>query len=104
MTNWGSPYSKQKRNLLAGNWWVVLFVAICTVVYSGAISSKQAVMGTLDGRLTSLQQEKERLINQKQELELQINSQSDPAWIQLTLMKGLGLVPEGQSKVYFYTE
>jgi hypothetical protein len=33
-----------------------------------------------------------------------INSQSDPAWIELTLMKGLGLVPEGQTKVYFQKE
>jgi hypothetical protein len=104
MADWGLPHSKQKRNLLTANWWVVLFVAVCTVVYSGAISGKQAVMSTLDGRLISLQQDKERLINQRQELELQINSQSDPAWIQLTLMKGLGLVPEGQSKVYFHTE
>lgn len=32
---------------------------------------------------------------------LEINSQSDPAWVELMLMKNLGLVPEGQIKVFF---
>ena len=44
---------------------------------------------------------KEFLLEEKEDLKLQINSQKDPAWIELTLMKGLGLVPEGQLKVYF---
>lgn len=102
MTDWGLPRSKP--NLLVDNWWAVLFVAVCVVVYSGTVSRKQAVMRSLEKRSISLQQEKEGLLYQKQELELQINSQSDPAWIQLTLMKGLGLVPEGQAKVYFHNE
>lgn len=37
----------------------------------------------------------------QQDLRQEINGQSDPAWVELTLMKGLGLVPEGQRKVYF---
>jgi hypothetical protein len=35
---------------------------------------------------------------------LQINSQSDLAWIELTLMKGLGVAPEDSQKVYFFGE
>ena len=37
----------------------------------------------------------------KQNLERQVMSQSDPNWIGLTLIRVLGVVPEGQTKVYF---
>lgn len=38
---------------------------------------------------------------QKEYLTRQINSQSDPAWIEMVMKKELGLVPEGQVKIYF---
>ena len=31
----------------------------------------------------------------------QINSQSDPSWIEMVLKKELGMVPEDQIKIYF---
>lgn len=34
-------------------------------------------------------------------LERQLMSQSDPNWITLTLIRVLGVIPEGQVKVYF---
>lgn len=55
----------------------------------------------LKKRLSNLHTEKSIALEEKEDLLLQIGSQSDPAWIQMTLMKGLGLVPEGQQKVYF---
>lgn len=48
-----------------------------------------------------LVRQKEKALSLNQSLQLQVNSQSDPAWIELTLMKGLGVVPEGQTKVLF---
>ena len=45
---------------------------------------------------------KKKLALEKQKgLLRQINSQNDPAWIELMLMKEMGLVPEGQTKVFF---
>ena len=76
-------------------------MAACTVVYFHSVGKKNEVIASLDQRLESLHEEKNALLQLKDDLLLQINSQSDPAWIQLTLMKGLGLVPEGQLKVYF---
>lgn len=38
---------------------------------------------------------------EQQELILQIESQTDPAWVEMVLKRNLGLVPEGQVKVYF---
>ena len=93
-----------KKGIISQNWWVILFAAACGVVYSSSAQKKQLVIASLDQHLEALHQEKVQLLEQNQELQLQIHSQSDPAWIQLTLMKGLGLVPEGQSKVYFYNE
>ena len=39
--------------------------------------------------------------NAQRDLKLQVASQSDPAWIELALIKGLGLVPEGYTKIYY---
>lgn len=52
-------------------------------------------------RLHELEIAKDVALAEKGRLELEIHSQSDPLWIQLALMKGLGLVPEGQRKVLF---
>ncbi len=47
--------------------------------------------------------EKERILSlhQKEDLLLRLASQSDPGWIQMILMRDLGVVPEGYLKVYF---
>jgi len=81
-----------------------LFLALCFLVYSHAMHKKDKAYRELENYLANLKVEKESLINNRDDLLLQINSQSDPSWIQLTLMKGLGVVPEGQVKVYFTKE
>ena len=92
---------KEKRGTIAKNWWVVVFISLCGFVYYNSVSKKNEVLASLDRHLEALSDEKALSLEEKEDLRLQINSQSDPAWIQLTLMKGLGLVPEGQLKVYF---
>jgi len=37
----------------------------------------------------------------KDDLLVQIESQSDPAWIEMLIKKKLGMVADGQTKVYF---
>ena len=49
---------------------------------------KNEVIAALDTQLGHLQVEKSLLLQEKEDLLLQVNSQSDPAWIQLTLKKG----------------
>jgi hypothetical protein len=89
------------QGIITKNWWVLVFISICGLVYFNSVSKKNEILATLDQHLESLNNEKAALLEEKEDLLLQINSQSDPNWIQLTLMKGLGLVPEGQLKVYF---
>lgn len=96
--------NRGKRNLITQSWWVILFICVCSIVYSHASHKKNEVIATLDDHLNALKDEKSAILQEKEDLLLQINSQSDPAWIQLTLMKGLGLVPEGQLKVYFHND
>jgi hypothetical protein len=55
----------------------------------------------LQERLNELENEKRLALDLRENLLYQINSQSDHDWIELTLMKGLGLVPEDQTKVFF---
>jgi hypothetical protein len=47
--------------------------------------------------------EKEKLLacQERDELALQIASQNDPVWVELVLLRELGVVPEGYIKVHF---
>ena len=49
----------------------------------------------------SLEQAQKECELEKQQLQLKIASQTDPAWIEMILMRDLGVVPEGYLKVYF---
>ena len=82
-------------------WWVILFILLCFVLYEQGIKERDREFLKLSEHLKSLQQEREVAMTLKEDLLLQINSQSDPAWVELLLMKGLGVVPEGQTKVFF---
>ena len=88
---------------LKQSWWVFLFLAVSSLFYFHGMHSKDIAYRELTRRLSELEKEKVLALNEQNDLKLQIESQSDPAWIQLTLMKGLGMVPDGQVKVYFKT-
>lgn len=82
-------------------WWVAFFALLCYVAYEQSLRLQTGQWLTLKERVYSLQAEKEASMDLQKELLAQVNSQQDPAWIELTLMKQLGLVPEGQKKVLF---
>ncbi len=86
------------------SWWVIAFVFACAIFYEQGLKERDTLYQQLTDQCLSLQKEKQEALHHQQNLQLQINSQSDLAWVELTLMKGLGLVPEGQKKVYFYLD
>jgi hypothetical protein len=86
------------------SWWVIAFALVCTMFYEQGVKERNLFYQQLTQKLTNLQQEKQAALQKQKNLQLQINSQSDLAWIELTLMKGLGVVPEGQQKVYFFPD
>lgn len=82
-------------------WWVLIVLLISFAYYFRMIRPKEAEIRSLKYRVQELKKEKEIAENQKDELLLRIQSQNDPAWIEMVLMKELGVVPEGYIKVQF---
>jgi hypothetical protein len=94
---WKSLY----QEFFMRSWWVIAFMLLCSIFYEQALKNREAEFQQLTQQLLFLQKEKEKALAKQKKLEMQINSQSDLAWIEITLMKGLGVVPEGQKKIYF---
>jgi len=86
------------------SWWVVLFSLLCLMFYEQGQKHRLVFFEELREKLKELNDERESSLKLKKELMLNINSQSDPAFVELTLMKVLGVISEGQVKVYFCEE
>ena len=100
--------SKSKRKFInslsegiLGSWWVMLFILCCYFGYEQGLLKKDHDFATLQTQYSELQQKHLMAQAHQEDLLRQINSQSDPAYVELILMKGLGLTPEGQTKVLF---
>lgn len=85
-------------------WWVAFCVGALYLVYSQAAREKVRSFDQLQGRLFELRVLRERLIAENEDLEMKLQSQSDPQWIELVLKRRLGLTGEGQTKVLFNRE
>jgi hypothetical protein len=85
------------------SWWVILFALFCYILFEQGAKVRQRDYAKLTEQLDNLEKQKLEAKVLQEDLLLQINSQSDPAWIELVLMKGLGVVPEGQTKYFFKT-
>ncbi len=92
------------NHIFLRSWWVVAFLLLCAILYEQGLKERNHHYQQLNDQRIALQIEKQKAMKKQQDLKWQINSQSDLAWIELTLMKGLGLVPEGEQKVYFYQD
>lgn len=86
-----------------GSRWVIFFSLICAIIFELANKKQKEEYLSLFQKYNELEKEKNNALQLQEDLKMQINSQSDHAWIEMTLMKGLGLVPEGQTKVFFKT-
>jgi hypothetical protein len=83
------------------SWWLIAFMLFCFFLYEQGLKKREIRYQQLNDQLHSLLIEKTHALKKQKNLQVQVNSQSDPHWIELTLMKGLGLSPEDQQKVYF---
>lgn len=96
-----ATFAERMEEAFASLWWVGLIILACYFFYEQGLIKKDHDFKMLQSQYQSLIRQKESLATQHEALVRQINSQSDPAWVELTLMNGLGLVPEGQTKVLF---
>jgi len=104
------PYLQSKylqhlfREVFLKSWWALLFVFLCSILYTKAFSYKIEEQKKLQEKRTTIEKEIEQTIVQQKDLHLQIISQEDPAFIELTLIRCLGLVPQGYTKIHFIQE
>lgn len=82
-------------------WWVFCFCAAASAVYFHHIQDKKGKLRELAGRLEEMNKEKLFALQERDMFHQQIDSQSDPSWIEMILMRDLGVVPEGWLKVHF---
>ena len=86
------------------SWWVILFMILCYMLFEHSVNQRDVEYSKLYQQLLELREARSIALAAQKRLMMQINSQSDPEWIELVLKKGLGLVPEGQIKVFFDKE
>lgn len=89
------------ETFLRHTWWVVVFLLSCLFVYEQEAKAISREYQRLAGLQHELEAKKGVALLQRQELQRQMQSQSDLQWIELALKRGLGLVPENQTKIYF---
>ncbi len=92
---------KQRSVFFQKTWWMFAFISICLLIFFSAMKKKGHTISDLEHKLAQLEEEKSAALEKKEDLLLQISSFADPAWVEMVLMKRLGVVPEGQVKVYF---
>lgn len=93
--------SKGMGSFWLQSWWVVAFCALIGCVYLQAFKQKRVAISELAFRLEEMEKEKLLVLQEKEEWNLRIASEGDPAWIEMILMRELGVVPEGFLKVHF---
>jgi len=81
--------------------WVIFFALLCGMIYERSLGGYRVEYKALRNHMEELERELSKAKYIHNDLTHRVNSQSDPAWIEMTLIKGLGLTPEGQKKVVF---
>ena len=83
------------------SWWVVLIILFCYLSFRQPLIKKALEIRQLQLQRDSYLQQQSDLDEENRYLILEISSQNDFDYIELTLKKVLGLVSEGEIKVFF---
>lgn len=99
------PRDKEEVQPTLKSWfWIAILASIC-LGYQWHMSHKQnATFTSLHHRIAELEEQKAFALQKQEELKLEIHSEQDPTYIEMMLMKNLGLMPNGAKKVYFTEE
>jgi hypothetical protein len=93
--------ASRTRSFFFRTWWIFAFFIFCTSFYLHGGRKRDAALTELFYRLQEMQKEKLIACQKRDELQLRLQSKNDPAWIEMILMRELGVVPEGWVKVHF---
>ena len=89
------------QRIVIRSWWVIVCCLLAYAAYERSKFRFHQEYSLLSNKLNSLQEQKELLLDKQELLQREIASQDDPAWIELTLIRALGMVAEEQTMVYF---
>ena len=70
-------------------------------IYGHKMKTQGSALHEATIRLAEIEQKTMAALKEKEDLALTLASQSDPAWIELVLLRQMGVVPEGFLKVHF---
>jgi hypothetical protein len=79
----------------------ILFLGGCLAAYLPARENRQSAISDAEFRLSETEKEIRGALAERDELISRLQSQDDPAWIEIVLMRDLGVVPDGWIKVHF---
>lgn len=82
-------------------WWMMLFCGLSLLCAARSWHVRRIEICDLEFRVREMEKVKVVLEGEREDLETCIASQSDPAWIEMVLMRELGVVPEGWMKIHF---
>ena len=81
--------------------WTIAWSLFCAISLEVALKARENEYKELQQERISLESQLKEAAKLNEKYLHEMNSQSDPAWIELVLMRKLGLVPEGQTKIVF---
>lgn len=82
-------------------WYVVACCAMSFAFYLQATYQKKILLVTLQRKKEALQVAKERALAEREQLQLRLQSEEDPLFMELVLKERLGVVSEEEIKVLF---
>lgn len=86
---------------LVKSWWVFGFFVFVYILGLKSFKAKETLMLGLQRQVAFLTEQKDSAFKKKINLQQQIASQQDSAFVEMILMKKLGVVPEGHVKICF---
>lgn len=97
----GMPMLLLLEKFFFHSYWTILFILLCLILLERGLKTQREEYAKLSSYMQELYVAKDAALKERGELHLRINSESDPAWIEVILMRSLGMVPEGYRKVFF---
>jgi hypothetical protein len=81
--------------------WVILFTFVSLGCYGFAAQQKEMRYSELHEMVNRLELQMDQAKKEQQVLNLRLSSLNDPEWVQMLLMRDLGVLPDGQVKITF---
>ena len=96
-----STHSNLYKGLFIKSWWVIFFYLLSFLIFDQAMTRKRQEQARLIERERILKERTTMALAQQKQLHMALSCQEDPFYIEMVLMKRLGLVPKGYTKVHF---